>query len=106
MTGLPRTRPARLWTILALALLVTLVYWPSPAVYCEQWLDFVNITYTHGWLVLAVCVAVLVRSRREMAAAPGQFSPPALFGVAGCVLPWLGGYRARIPDLPHTPFPP
>ena len=69
MTGFSRTRLAPLWTLLALALLVTLVYWPSPAVYYEQWLDFVNITYTHGWLVLAVCVAVLVRSRRQMAAA-------------------------------------
>jgi len=105
MTGLPRTRPARLWTILALALLVTLVYWPSPAVYVEQWLDFVNITYTHGWLVLAVCVAVLVRSRREMAAVPVRFWPPALCGLVGCILAWLVCYRASIQDLHITIFP-
>ena len=48
------TRFPRLWMILALALLVALVYWPSPAVYYGQWRDFANITYTHGWLVLAI----------------------------------------------------
>ena len=51
----------RLWLVLALACLVALVYWPSTAVLLGQWSDFVNITYTHGWLVLAVCVALVVR---------------------------------------------
>jgi EpsI family protein len=98
-------RLPRLWMILALALLVTLVYWPSPAVYYEQWRDVVNITYTHGWLVLAVCVALLLRSRREIAAVPVRFRPLALSGLVGCILAWLVCYRASIQDLHVTIFP-
>jgi len=99
------TRFARLWMILALALLVTLVYWPSPAVYYEQWQDFANITFTHGWLVLAVCVALVVRSRREIAAAPVRFWPLGLLALGGCILAWLVCYRASIEDLEVTIFP-
>ena len=95
----------RLWMILALTLLVTLVYWPSPAVYYEQWRDFANITFTHGWLVLAVCVALVLRSRQEIAAAPVRFSPLALFALGGCILAWLVCYRASIEDLEVTIFP-
>ena len=95
----------RLWMILALALLVTLVYWPSPAVYYEQWRDFANITFTHGWLVLAVCLALVLRSRREIAAAPLRFRPLALLALGGCILAWLVGYRASIQDLHITIFP-
>ena len=99
------TRFPRLWMILALALLVTLVYWPSPAVYCEQWQDFANITFTHGWLVLAVCVALVLRSRRAIAAAPVRFWPLALLALGGCILAWLVCYRASIEDLEVTIFP-
>jgi len=99
------TRFPRLWMILALALLVTLVYWPSPAVYYEQWQDFANITFTHGWLVLAVCVALVVRSRREIAAAPVRFWPLGLLALGGCILAWLVCYRASIEDLEVTIFP-
>ncbi len=84
---------------------MTLVYWPSPAVYYEQWLDFVNITYTHGWLVMAVCVALLLRSRPEIAAVPVRFRPLALLGLAGCILAWLVCDRASIQDLHVTIFP-
>jgi EpsI family protein len=100
MTDFPR-----LSIILALAALVTLVYWPSPALYYEEWRDFVNITYTHGWLVLAVCVALVLRSRPEIAAAPVRFWPLALIALGGCILAWLVCYRASIEDLEVTIFP-
>jgi EpsI family protein len=99
------TQSLRLWMILALALLVTLVYWPSPAVYYEEWRDFVNITFTHGWLVLAVCVALVVWSRREIAAAPVRFWPLALLPLGGCILVWLVCYWASIEELHIAIFP-
>jgi len=99
------TRFPRLWMILALALLVALVYWPSPVVYYGQWRDFANITYTHGWLVLAVCLGLVLRSRREIAVAPLRFRPVALLGLGGCILAWLVCYRASIQDLHVTVFP-
>src|SRR5256886_10329780 len=40
-----------------------------------------------------------------MAAAPVQFSPPALFGLVGCILAWLVCYRASIQDLHITILP-
>src|SRR5438046_10611277 len=54
---------------------------------------------------MAGSFAVLVLSPREIAAAPVQVSPPALFGLAGCILTWLVCYRASIQDLHITLFP-
>jgi len=91
--------------ILALALLVTLVYWPSAAVYYEQWRDFANITFTHGWLVLAVCVALVLRSRREIAAAGWDAGLWRCSRSAAASLRGWCGYRASIEDLEVTIFP-
>ena len=99
------TRWSRLWLILALALIVALVYWPSTRVLIEQWGDFKNLTYTHGWLILAACVWLVFRSRGEIAAAPTRVEPVALVALAACVLGWLVCYRASIQDLHITILP-
>jgi exosortase len=91
--------------ILALALLVSLVYWPSTAVLGAQWSDFTNITYTHGWLILVVCVALVIGSRRDIASAPAGPWPLALAALVLCILAWLVCYRASIQDLHITIFP-
>jgi len=91
--------------ILALALLVTVVFWPSAQVYAHEWRDFSNITFTHGWLVLAISVALLVRSRREIAAAPARLSLPALAALVVAVFTWLVCYRASVQDLHITILP-
>jgi exosortase len=96
---------SRLWALLALALFVTLIYWPSPAVYWVEWSDFRNITFTHGWLIVAVCVALVLRSRRDIAAASARPSALALLALAGCTLAWLVCYRACIQDLHIAIFP-
>lgn len=95
----------RLWALLALGLLATLTYWPSPAVYWVEWSDFKNITFTHGWLILAVCVALVLRSRRDIAAGPVRPSVLALLALGGCAFTWLVCYRASIQDLHITIFP-
>jgi exosortase len=91
--------------ICALALLVALVYWPSTAVLGEEWGDFRNLTYTHGWLVLAVCIALVIRTRREIADAPAHPWPLAQVALAGCIFAWLVCYRASNRDLHVTLFP-
>jgi len=96
---------SRLGLIFALALLVLVVFWPSAQVYAREWQDFTNITFTHGWLVLAVSVALLVRSRREIAAAPGRPSWLALAALAVAVFAWLVCYRASVQDLHITILP-
>ena len=95
----------RVWLILALACLVTLIFWPSAAVYGAQWSDFVNITYTHGWLIVLVCLALLWRARAEVAATPAQLWPAALAALGVCTCLWLVCYRANNQDLHITIFP-
>jgi exosortase len=95
----------RLWSILALACLVTLVYWPSAAVLLRQWCDFVKITFTHGWLVLAVCVGLVIQVRGDIATAPAAPSRVAQGALLAVSFAWLAGYRASIEDLHLTLFP-
>jgi len=99
------TRWPRLWLLLAFALIVAAVCWPSTRVLLEQWGDFKNLAYTHGWLILAVCVWLVIRSRREIAAALARLEPLALLALAACVLCWLICYRASVQDL-HITIPP
>jgi exosortase len=99
------SRQKRLWMILALALLVALVCWPSTTALREQWSDFVNSSYTHGWLVLPICIALVIRSRREISTAAARRLPLAPLALAGCVWAWLVCYRASIQDA-HTTLVP
>ena len=89
----------------ALGLLVGLLFWPSTAVLYAQWTDFVNITFTHGWLILAVTLALIWRARREIARAPAQASPLALVALTVAILAWMICYRAGIQDLHLTIYP-
>jgi len=77
-------------------------HWPSPAVYYEEWRDFANITFTHGWLVLAVmcCAGAAVEAGNCRRA--GAILALALLALGGCILAWLVCYRASIEDLEVT----
>ena len=97
--------PSRLWLLLVLGILVALVYWPSTAVLYAEWSDFVNITFTHGWLILAVSLFLIWRDRREIASAPAHPWPLALIGLAGAIPAWMISYRAGIQDLHITIYP-
>src|SRR5215469_13448136 len=89
----------RLWLIALLVLVIAVVYWPSTLFLYEKWSDVRSQTYTHGWLILAICVALVVRSRHEIAAAPAKASGVALAALAGAVVLWLMCYRASIEGL-------
>jgi exosortase len=95
----------RLWLILLLAVLVTLVYLPSAAVLFHHWCDFVNITFTHGWLILAVSVALVLQVRHELARVPAAPLPAAQLALLAASFAWLVCYRASIQDLHITIFP-
>jgi len=90
---------ARLYLIAALACAVALTYWPSTIFLNEKWLDTVSKSYTHGWLILLICIALVVRSRREIAAAPVQPSWPTAVALSGAITAWLVTYRASIEGL-------
>src|SRR5579863_4672032 len=90
----------RLWLIAMLACVVALVYWPSSVFLDQRWSDTAATTYMHGWLILLICVALVIRARRELAAAPTQPAPPlAYLALAGAILAWLVCYRASIEGL-------
>jgi exosortase len=91
-------RSLRLWLIAVLACVVALVYWPSSVFLSQKWSATAE-GYTHGWLILLVCVALAIRARRELAAAPTQPAPLAQLALAGAILAWLVCYRASIESL-------
>jgi exosortase len=90
---------ARLYLIAALACVVALVYWPSTFFLYQKWSDRAELTYTHGWLILAICIALVVRSRRELAIAAVHSSRLAVVALALAILVWLIAYRASIEGL-------
>ncbi len=92
-------RYPRLYWIAALACAVALVYWPSTSFLYGKWADQAGETYTHGWLILLICVALVVRSRRELSAAARRPSPLAAVALALVIVVWLIAYRASIEGL-------
>jgi exosortase len=95
----------RLVLIAGLACTVALVCWPSSVIFADKWADTVGLGYTHGWLVLGICAALVWRSRREVAAAPRQRAAWAFVFLAAAMLGWLMSYRASIEtvELPLVP---
>jgi exosortase len=92
-------RSLRLWLIAMLACVVALVYWPSSVFLSQRWSDTAAEGYTHGWLILFVCVWLAIRARRELADAPTQPAPLTQLALAGAILAWLVCYRASIESL-------
>jgi exosortase len=92
-------RHARLYWIAALACVVALVYWPSTVFLYGKWSDTTETTYTHGWLIFAISIAIVVRSRRELSAAPARASRVAAVALALAIIAWLVSYRASIEGL-------
>jgi len=88
----------------ALALLVTLVYWPSPAVYYQQWRTSrtsPSRTVAGAGGVCCAGAAVAARNCRRAGAVPAL----AVLALGGCILAWLVCYRASIQDVHITIFP-
>jgi exosortase len=91
--------------ILGLMLISAVVYWPSTTALYEAWTDFHGLGYTHGPLIVVVCVVLLYRRRWELESAPAQPWPLALAALAICSLAWLVCFRASIQDLHILLFP-
>ena len=92
-------RLARLYAIAALACVVAVVYWPSTVFLYGKWTDTAETTYAHGWLILLICVALVVRARRELSVAPAHASGLATVALALAIVAWLVAYRASIEGL-------
>ncbi len=92
-------RYARLYWIAALGVAVALIYWPSTIFLYGKWTDKGELTYTHGALILLICIALVVRSRRELAAASARASPAGAVALALAIIAWLVAFRASMEGL-------
>jgi EpsI family protein len=97
----------RPWLILALAGIIALVFWPSTQILYEKWTDTAGLTYTHGWLILLVCLWLVLRKRAALSSAPTRpLQPLACVALALAVGLWLLFYRGSIVvlEVPMLPI--
>ena len=80
--------------------LAAVAYWPASAALYENWTDFKNLGDTQGFLVLAISLWLVFRSRRSLAGAGEHPSVVALAGLLLCSFAWLILWRAGLQD-PH-----
>ena len=93
-----------LWVWLMIAI-VTALYWPTALSYSLLWTDFDNRGYTHGYLIAAMCLALIYMQRDELT---GPMLRPALGAYVALTvlgLGWLLAYRAGIQVAHQLLFP-
>lgn len=92
-------RFAHLLLVFALILTIVAAVWPSFVALHARWTDVDALANTHGYLVVAVCLGLIVRARDALASlepAPAPVAIPALL-LAGFA--WAVFFRAGIQDL-------
>ena len=77
---------------------IALAYWPSAVALNGFWTDTIDKAYTHGYLVLAISLWLVVRDRRRVFAAPLRPEPRALIAIVALSLAWIYAYGAAIQD--------
>ena len=98
LLSLPALRNVLL--VYLLFVLVAVAYWPASEALYENWTDFKNLGDTHGFLVLAISLWLVWRSRRSLGSTDGQLSIVALAGLVLCSFAWLILCRGGLQD-PH-----
>ncbi len=88
----------RLVVIFGLWCAVAVIYWPSAVALNGFWTDTVDKAYTHGYLVLAISLWLVVRERRRVFAATLRPDPRALVAIAAMSIVWVYCYGAAIQD--------
>ena len=91
-----------IWLIIAI---VTVLYWPTAVSYSLAWTDFDNRGYTHGYLIAAMCLALIYMRRDELTDPMPRAAPLAYVALAVLGLAWLLAYRAGIQTAHELLFP-
>lgn len=89
----------RLTAIFGLWLAVALIYWPSAVALNAIWRGASGNAYTHGYLVLAASLWLLVRDRKRLNAVPVHPVGWAWVPVVILSTAWLMSWRAAIQTL-------
>ncbi len=95
---------ASLSAIIVLTAALVALFWPTVATLRYAWSDTDTLTYTHGYLIAAMCVWLLARAGRSI---DGPMTPdwrPAVL-LAGLSFCWLLFYRAGIELLHQALLP-
>jgi EpsI family protein len=82
-----------LWVWLIIAI-VTVLYWPTAVAYSLAWTDFDNRGYTHGYLIAAMCLALIYMRRDELTGPVPRPRPFVYIALPVLGLAWLLAYRA------------
>jgi EpsI family protein len=90
---------SRVTLVFGLWLAVALAYWPSSLALAHLWVNTAEEAYTHGFLILLICLWFVVRERRSLAAAPLEPLPQALIPLLLLSLMWLWAWRAAVQEL-------
>jgi len=85
--------------------IVCLLYWPTPVSYSVAWTDFDNMVNTHGYLIVAMCVALLYLRRQDLTGPLQRAFPVAGIALALLTLAWLLAYRASFQTAHQLIFP-
>jgi exosortase A len=81
------------------------LYWPTTLSLFHLWLDTDKTTYTHGFIVLAIALWLIVRDERLDGLQMQQSSLLALALYFSCSVGWLVAYRAGIETAHELAFP-
>src|SRR5688500_7386031 len=86
----------RIASILTVIATVCVFYWPAMVVLKHVRGTMSDPTYTHGYLIVAICLWLLVRERFRIAAAPIYPQPLIALFLLVAGLAWLVAYRSAI----------
>ncbi len=91
--------------VAALVALTVVLFWPTTASLLEEWRVTTNLTYTHGYLIAAICVWLLFRERKALAAIQPRPEYRAAFAIALASVAWLVAYRAGLQIIHQVLMP-
>ena len=91
-------RVTALTVIFAFWAAVALVYWPSALELNRLWTDLPGEAYTHGYLIYALSLWLIVRDRRRLALMPVRAELLALIPLALLSVAWVFFWRAAIQE--------
>lgn len=96
---------ARLAAMLAPLAIAALIYAPSATVLWGAWMDYSDLSYTHGPLIAVIVVWLLCRKGRELAYLPTRLCIPACVALLATGIAWEVSFRASVQDLHVTLLP-
>lgn len=86
----------RLGVVALLSIATALSYWPTTSSLLGEWNNTHALTYTHGYVILAICLWLVIRNRTVLQAMPARADYRAAVALTACGVAWLISYRAGL----------